>query len=190
MYLADFWHSHHWIDVRDWASAIATAGAAWLAYIAIRYSRGQAKASADALLEERHTTYTLEVLRDLAVAVEGNLNPRENPGFRGRVQTLLHMCPERMPMTRAAFDAFPTEDELAAFLAMAVEERGNLDWFRFETGVALDEIAETARGLLGEPSAGPRWQLRSILDDALAAQAAERAAATACVAVQDENGAQ
>jgi hypothetical protein len=190
MYLADLWHSHHWIDVRDWATAIATAAAAWLAYIAIRYSRSQAKASADALLDDRHTTYTLEILRDLAVAVEGNLNPRDNPGYRGRVQTLLHLCPERMPMTRAAFDAFPTEDELAAFLAMAVEERGQLDWFRFETGAALDEIAETAQRLLGSPGAGPRWQLRSILDDARAAQAAERAANTARMSVRDEDGAQ
>jgi hypothetical protein len=188
MYLADVWHSHHWIDVRDWASTIATAAAAWLAYLAIRHSHHQARASADALLAERHTTYTLEILRDLADAVEGRLAGRS--GSILRVQTLLQLCPERMPMTRAAFRAHPTDYERGAYMALAVERLGTLDWVRFDVCVALDEIAETARRLLGQPSLGREWDLQRLLDEVAAEEAAwrRRESAQAHASVHDQGG--
>jgi hypothetical protein len=170
MYQADLWHSHYWIDLRDWASTIATAAAAWLAYIAIRQTQRQAKVSADALLEERHVTYTLEVLRDLGDAVMLNWNFKERgAGARVRVQTLLHLCPERMPMTRCAFDAFPTQDERAAYDAVTAEKLGSLSVIQQEIVVALDEIAETARRLLGQPSPEGDWSTQKLLDDVAAA---------------------
>jgi hypothetical protein len=188
MYLADVWRSHHWIDLRDWLGAITTALAALFAAYAIWYSRRQAKASADALLEERHTTYTLEILRHLAIAVDAHWNLRPNSGSRVRVPTLLHLCPERMPMTRAAYRAYPTEEERGAYLALAVERRGRLDWVTFDACVAHDEIAETARRLLGQPSPGREWDLQRRLDEAAAADAAWREAAQAHVSVHDQGG--
>ena len=44
--------------------------------------------------------------------------------------------------------------KLGAFLALVVEKPGELSILQFETVVALDEIAETARRLLGQPSSG------------------------------------
>jgi hypothetical protein len=66
MYQADLWHSHHWIDIRDWLGAITTALAAGFAAYAIWQSKRQAEKSNQALIAERRADYALDILRDLA----------------------------------------------------------------------------------------------------------------------------
>jgi hypothetical protein len=144
---------------------VATVSAAWLAYIAIQRMQTQSKESSDALLSQRRVDYTLTVLRELAQCIgEGKV------GSTARADLLLHMCPERLPMTRVALELFPTSEEREIFLRRAIVERGNLPWHTYDQCVALDEIAETARRIVGKAPDHEECTFQHLVDRALAEQ--------------------
>lgn len=106
MVLADFWHSHHWIDPRDWLGVIATVAAAVLAYRAIQFARNEANQSAADLLAERRADHDLSILRELAQGVGRN-------GSQSAAGALLDMTSQPLPITRGAFGAGTQEDGAA-----------------------------------------------------------------------------
>jgi len=105
--LADLWHSHHWIDVREWLGALATAAAAIFAAWAIRQANVLAQRAATASLRERQIDHELSVLRAMAEAV----GARDSVVLFG----LIGMTTLRLPMVRCAFSISPTDEERTAF---------------------------------------------------------------------------
>ena len=59
------WLTEYWHDVLDVASVLGTVAAAGLAWLAIRNGNKQAKASADALVQERRIDFELDHLTEL-----------------------------------------------------------------------------------------------------------------------------
>ena len=150
MILADFWHGHHWIDLRDWLSTIATAVAAWLAFIAITQSKRQAKENADAIVTERRVDYELGLLKELAEYNSASHTINQPDKFEQMSTRLRLLGPDRLPMTRALFD-LPTTDD-------GMRERRSAHWGTRRPkrspdrgrSAILDEINTTADTLLAE----------------------------------------
>lgn len=148
MVLADLFHSHHWIDLRDWLGVLATAAAAIFAAVSIRQaSAARAKAIQDAI-EERRKDYTLASLRDIHKAVIRSAGTTRDFTWRLDLDQAILACPLRMPLTRAAFHLGATDEEQEAFNRYAMSSRGGAPWGVFERAVSIDEIARATLDLV------------------------------------------
>lgn len=158
MTLADFFYSHHWIDIRDWLGVIATAAAAIFAAVSVKQAaasrseaireagRGRAQAIRDAT-EQRRKDYVLASLRDLHKAVIHAFATRD-PDWRGNLDQALLACPLRMPLTRAGFGIGASAEEAEAFRLYEASSRGGMPKTAFIKAVSTDEIARETRELL------------------------------------------
>jgi hypothetical protein len=136
MYQADLWHSHHWIDIRDWLGAITTALAAGFAAYAIWQSKRQAEKSNQALIAERRADYALDILRDLAefVSKDGSVAGRNET-----VKLLLQLSPARIPTARAQFGVNPTEHDYAAYSELIAKGRA-MNQSGQTIGLTVDDV--------------------------------------------------
>ena len=151
MYQADLWHSHHWIDLRDWLSTIATAVAAWLAYIAITQSKRQARENAEAIVRERRVDYELGLLKELAEYDSASHTINQPDKFEQMSTRLRLLGPDRLPITRALFNLPTTDDGIRAKDAALSGIPLDLNDPRIAGRSAiLDEINTTADALLAE----------------------------------------
>jgi hypothetical protein len=136
VYLADVWHSHHWIDFRDWATAVATAAAAVFAAWTIRQAKKQAERSAADLVRERRIDWELGLLKELAQEAEGDVNVPGGGVRQGLLLRLRLLGDKRLPTLRAAI-GMETTPEAQQYINKLRERDRQPEGIQLNSGLAL-----------------------------------------------------
>lgn len=99
MMVADVWHSHHWIDFRDWLGALAPAVAATVALVAVLRARRETRESAARSLHQRRVEFQLSALRQLSEKLSEFLYQEQPQGRNGEVEALIALSGMELPVT-------------------------------------------------------------------------------------------